>query len=100
MEIKGKNYRERCNYQLKQWVDGNSIHNKIDDECCPDFSCCIPQLKQPKEIRETFKAVCDKGDEDTEMGMLMDFLGKGAALMGQKDVYITDGDTNRRKEEN
>jgi len=26
--------------QLTEWVKGNSIHNKEQDECCPDFSCC------------------------------------------------------------
>lgn len=33
--------------QLILWVCGKSIHNHITDECCPDFSCCEPQLKEP-----------------------------------------------------
>jgi len=28
------------NEQLAKWVNGESIHNKERDECCPDFSCC------------------------------------------------------------
>jgi hypothetical protein len=23
---------------------GKSYHNRADDECCPDFSCCVPDL--------------------------------------------------------
>ena len=26
--------------QLVDWMNGISKHNKIDDECCPDFTCC------------------------------------------------------------
>jgi hypothetical protein len=33
-------YKIRTYKQLHEWVNGNSIHNTIDDECCPDFSCC------------------------------------------------------------
>lgn len=37
-------YQERCIAQLRRWVEGHSEHNRIDDECCPDFSCCNPKL--------------------------------------------------------
>jgi hypothetical protein len=31
---------------------GNPYHNKIDDECCPDFSCCVPDMfEQDREKR-------------------------------------------------
>lgn len=33
-------YKARSYTQLYEWVNGNSIHNSIDNECCPDFSCC------------------------------------------------------------
>lgn len=33
-------YKSRAYKQLYEWVNGNSIHNDIDNECCPDFSCC------------------------------------------------------------
>lgn len=26
------------------WINGQSVHNKLRDECCPDFSCCVPKL--------------------------------------------------------
>ncbi len=33
--------------QLFLWVFGKSTHNHTTDECCPDFSCCEPSLKEP-----------------------------------------------------
>ena len=56
--------------QLEQWVKGNSIHNDARDECCPDFSCCKPELLAPKEVRQKFQ----KADKQTRMGMLSHFL--------------------------
>lgn len=37
-------YHERARLQCLAWVEGKIYHNQIDDECCPDFSCCIPDL--------------------------------------------------------
>ena len=37
--------------QLILWVFGKSKHNHVTDECCPDFSCCAPELKDPFKIR-------------------------------------------------
>jgi hypothetical protein len=34
-------YRRRTQVQLLAWAQGRPYHNRIDDECCPDFSCCI-----------------------------------------------------------
>lgn len=39
-------YKERARVQCLQWAMGSSKHNHIDDECCPDFSCCVPQMKE------------------------------------------------------
>jgi len=112
MKLKGNNYKERCNNQLEEWVKGNPIHNKIDDECCPDFSCCKPKFLAPFEIRQTFKEVCKKADEeefnpkyhpydDAKMGMLMSFMG--AAFneeLSKKKAYITDGNMSHKKDLN
>jgi len=38
------NYKQRGLECALLWVDGESQHNKVDDECCPDFSCCHPEL--------------------------------------------------------
>ena len=37
-------YYERVRLQALAWAEGRPYHNRIDDECCPDFSCCHPQL--------------------------------------------------------
>jgi hypothetical protein len=37
-------YQERVVAQTRRWVEGRAEHNRIDDECCPDFSCCEPRL--------------------------------------------------------
>ena len=95
--IKGKTRKERVKYQTDEWVRGNPIHNTVDDECCPDFSCCNPSNLQPLEIRKTFQAVCEQADkeefnpdhhpfDDAKMGMLMSFMG--AAMSGYMDKKV------------
>jgi hypothetical protein len=68
--------------QLEQWLKGNSVHNermlgknKIS-ECCPDFSCCIPELLAPVEVRQIFVNAVKKGDDKMKDRMLMEFLGR------------------------
>ena len=41
---KSQQYRERVRVQTLNWAMGNAVHNRVDDECCPDFSCCMPDL--------------------------------------------------------
>lgn len=41
--------------QLVAWVDGNPIHDEVNDQCCPDFSCCTDSHEMaPREVRELF----------------------------------------------
>jgi len=37
-------YKQRANEQSRAWVNGDCKHNDVDDECCPDFSCCFTDL--------------------------------------------------------
>lgn len=37
-------YAERVRVQCLTWAIGRAVHNRVDDECCPDFSCCHPEL--------------------------------------------------------
>lgn len=37
-------YRERNRVSTMKWAMGCPYHNKVDDECAPDFSCCYPDL--------------------------------------------------------
>lgn len=34
----------RVRAQLLSWAMGNPYHEPVNDECCPDFSCCVPDL--------------------------------------------------------
>lgn len=43
--------------QMGKWVEGESIHNgptSRQGTCCPDFSCCRPELKWPEYQRRFF----------------------------------------------
>ncbi len=111
MKLKGNNHKERGNHQLDEWVKGNPIHNTIDEECCPDFSCCKPEFLQPLEVRETFKEVCKKESEekfnpehhpynDAKMGMLMSFLGSAmSTAYSEKKIHIV-GEGSEKIEQN
>jgi hypothetical protein len=37
-------YRERARIQHLAWAQGRPYHERLNDECCPDFSCCYPDL--------------------------------------------------------
>ena len=36
---------------LRWWARGFPRHNLIDDECCPDFSCCYPDLFEEDDAK-------------------------------------------------
>lgn len=42
-------YQERVKSQTLKWAMGQPYHNRIDDECCPDFSCCVPDMFEKDE---------------------------------------------------
>lgn len=54
MSARDSAYLERLALQLEAWVGGTSQHNTVDDECCPDFSCCRPALARPLGERAAF----------------------------------------------
>ena len=74
-------------YQLKNWLAGKPLHNYARDECCPDFSCCKPELLAPLHEREAFCLLSDK----ERMPMLMVFLQRLVSLAFEesgKKVYV------------
>ena len=73
------------NKQMRQWVEGKSIHNIERDECCPDFSCCNPELLANKEDRKLFYECSQIKRTDVTDKMLMDFLSKAFA---NKNIYV------------
>jgi hypothetical protein len=86
-----KQYREDRKKQLLSWLEGKSIHygTKKEGDCCPDFSCCMPELLAPKEERELFIEAYLSDNYKVYENMLMMFLGRGLPLMTDKKVYIS-----------
>ena len=81
-------YEQRNAEQLANWVEGNAVHNDIDDECCPDFACC-GRVDTPRVTREVFARAIADGDERLQMTMLGGFFGAALAdVIGKKEVYI------------
>lgn len=37
------------------WVLGISVHNKVTDECCLDFSCCFKETKKDRKLNTISK---------------------------------------------
>lgn len=48
-------YSAAVRRQLTEWLNGRPVHSDPPaDECCPDFSCCYPDLLMPREERERY----------------------------------------------
>ncbi|KKN60307.1 hypothetical protein LCGC14_0533570 [marine sediment metagenome] len=68
--------------QLQLWVKGKSVHC---DQCCPDFSCCRPELLAPPEVRRAYQ-VANQKERSKYLGA---FLGEAIATYDPKaKVYI------------
>jgi hypothetical protein len=79
--------------QLTEWVKGNPFHNDVDDECCPDFSCCRPELLAPEYERQAFA----NASEEKQMSFLMGYLGRAISTYEpSKKVHIV-GDTGEEQ---
>jgi len=95
MKIQGRTYKQRVEYQIDQWVKGKSIHNDIENECCPDFSCCKPEFLASEEMRKTFQAA----NEDQRFSLCGTFLSSAISnyleSKGKRpdSVMIIDGKT-------
>jgi hypothetical protein len=50
-DAKQRAYKERAKAQMRAWAQGRSYHEPINDECCPDFSCCVPSLFEKDEAK-------------------------------------------------
>lgn len=73
--------------QLARWVEGDSVCPNDRHECCPDFSCCKPELQWSAEKRQKF-ASATQGEREK---MLMGALGELAKAAGKK-VHVTRGE--------
>lgn len=44
LKYKAEEYKARTKAQMFAWASGNPYHEQVINECCPDFSCCVPDL--------------------------------------------------------
>lgn len=72
--------------QLQKWVAGEPVHNDELGECCPDFSCCFPELLAESAIRQAFI----EGSETTRSEFLTAFLDALLMHVGRSDLAIVD----------
>lgn len=85
--FKGLSDRESVAYQVKHWVNGDSLHNTVRDECCPDFSCCSGGRKIRKPLRKKFERAWRSSDEKEQwkiMAIGIQFLGESM----NKEIYV------------
>lgn len=68
--LHNEEYVATCAGQLEAWVDARSVHNHRFNECCPDFSCCRPELLASEDVRRAFQ----QAGPETREAMLWDFL--------------------------
>lgn len=80
--------------QLDRWVQGESTHRHIESdgaitstrgdlfECCPDFSCCRPELLQPAEVRTKYPVLSDSEKQELDWMFLQAFLKRRDNVTG------------------
>ena len=81
--------------QLEAWQRGVAIHQVSNGgQCCPDFSCCRPELLAPQDVRDVFVEAYKQGHEDGTTRVLMTFLGNAFA---ESNIYIAGQEASRRE---
>lgn len=71
--------------QLNKWIEGEPLCPNDRGECCPDFSCCQPELLVDRRVRQAFA----EANDELRMSMLGMFLGEALGTMHPgKKVHI------------
>ena len=69
---RNSSYEFRALLQLDLWRRGIPVHNDIDDECVPDFSCCRGRMHMAGDhLRELF---CT--DKASRRAMMLTFISE------------------------
>jgi hypothetical protein len=71
-----KHYVTTNEEQLEEWVKGNPLHNYAQGLCCPDFSCCSPDLLISESKRIAFSQAKDNVREAMLPSLLSSALDK------------------------
>lgn len=75
--------------QLEKWLKGISVHNEDRQECCPDFSCCSPELLASVEERIDFVNAHHAKNQTKKDDMLAMFLGRMLKGVASIPVYVS-----------
>lgn len=86
----GVKYCRNTEEQLRWWLEGDSRHNSTLDECCPDFSCCQPELQWGADERKTYVEAYNTGDEQVR-----DSMNQTALVRAIEHMHTKDSDFNR-----
>ena len=62
--------------QFDDWLEGRCVHLWMPDLCCPDYSCCVPDLLVPLEVRELYVQLHNSGDIEGLQRLDRWFLGR------------------------
>lgn len=78
-EIIKVKYRECIQVQLDNWIKGINEHTKdlpngIEPECCPDFSCCQPELEWSLELKQRFLKASSEDRETMLLNSLFNMI--------------------------
>lgn len=60
--------------QLASWELGDPYHDAVSDLCCPDRSCCHPELLADELTRRRFCAAMRENDTDTVRLLVVGFI--------------------------
>lgn len=89
-----KDYDEAAEHQLTEWVEGRPWHNpwcpngsdNNGGECCPDFSCCVPEMIWARKRREDFYTADQYGREMMMLGALSGLVREhDAKVLGDEE---------------
>ena len=78
----GLTVEESRDHQLKHWLAGNPTCNPVLDVCCPDFSCCYPELLLDVNTRKKFADAFKNQDGKTIGEILIMCLGRVMRVRG------------------
>jgi hypothetical protein len=74
--------------QLEMWLDGAAMHNIELDECCPDFSCCRPELLASEDERKNFVRFYKSNNQEGVMEMLAIFFERLVLLETNGTAHV------------
>lgn len=77
-----REYKKRRQLQTISWANGKPYHNKTDNECTPDFSCCNPTLLASSGERLLFLEAIKQNNQKSIENMAQVFMERLAVFKG------------------